>query len=117
MLDAIGGLPKDAAKFVSGGPMMGKAVANLEASTLKATSALLFLTEAETKRKEESNCIRCGKCIDARPMGLEPYLLNKLSRIAVCMMNSRKRKSMTASNADAVYTPVLHIFLCLTLSG
>ena len=81
MLDAIGGLPKDAAKFVSGGPMMGKAVANLEASTLKATSALLFLTEAETKRKEESNCIRCGKCIDACPMGLEPYLLNKLSRI------------------------------------
>jgi electron transport complex protein RnfC len=61
--------------------MMGKAVANIEASTLKATSALLLLTEAETKRKEEGNCIRCGKCIDACPMGLEPYLLNKLSRI------------------------------------
>ncbi len=81
MLDAIGGLPKDAAKLVCGGPMMGKAVANLEASTLKATSALLLLTEAETKRKEESNCIRCAKCTEACPMGLEPYLLNKLSRI------------------------------------
>ncbi|NMB36899.1 MAG: electron transport complex subunit RsxC [Bacteroidales bacterium] len=81
MLDAIGGLPKDAAKFISGGPMMGKAVANMDASTLKATSAFLLLTEAETKRKEETNCIRCGKCIDACPMGLEPYLLNKLSRI------------------------------------
>lgn len=81
MLDAIGGLPKDAAKLVCGGPMMGKAVANLEASTLKAVSSLLLLTEAETKRKEESNCIRCAKCTEACPMGLEPYLLNKLSRI------------------------------------
>ena len=81
MLDAIGGLPKDAAKLVCGGPMMGKAVANLDASTLKAVSSLLLLTEAETKRKEESNCIRCAKCTEACPMGLEPYLLNKLSRI------------------------------------
>lgn len=81
LLDKVGGLPKDAAKFISGGPMMGKAVANIDAATLKATSSLLLLTEKETKRGEESNCIRCGKCIEACPMGLEPYLLNKLSRI------------------------------------
>ena len=80
ILDAIGGIPKDAAKFISGGPMMGKAVSNIDASVLKGTSAFLMLTEDQTKRKEEINCVRCAKCIEACPMGLEPWLLNKLSR-------------------------------------
>ena len=52
------------------------------AATLKGTSALLFLTEAQTRRAPETACIRCGKCADACPMGLEPFLLQKLSRIA-----------------------------------
>ncbi len=77
---AVGCFPKDAVKLISGGPMMGKAVSRTEASSTKSTSALLLLTEEETKRGEESNCIRCAKCVDACPMGLEPYLLNRLSR-------------------------------------
>lgn len=78
IIDHLGGVPADAAKVISGGPMMGKAIANLDASTLKGTGALLFLTEAQTKRQPEGNCIRCGKCADACPMGLEPFLLNRL---------------------------------------
>jgi electron transport complex protein RnfC len=80
VLEAAGGVPEDAAKFISGGPMMGKAVANMEATTQKGSSCLLLLTEEQTRRQPESNCIRCGKCTDACPMGLEPWLLNKLSR-------------------------------------
>ncbi|MBO5804980.1 MAG: electron transport complex subunit RsxC [Bacteroidales bacterium] len=80
LLDAIGRIPADAAKIISGGPMMGKAVSNLLAATVKSSSAILMLTEEETKRKPESNCIRCGKCIDACPMGLEPYLLVRYAR-------------------------------------
>ncbi|MGN0201320.1 MAG: electron transport complex subunit RsxC [Candidatus Cryptobacteroides sp.] len=78
IIDHLGGMPADAAKVISGGPMMGKAVSNLDASTLKGTGALLFLTEEQTRRKPAGNCIRCGKCADACPMGLEPYLLNRL---------------------------------------
>ena len=80
IIDQVGGIPADAAKIISGGPMMGKAVANLDASTLKGTSALLFLTEKQTRRAPESNCIRCGKCADACPMGLEPFLLVRLAK-------------------------------------
>lgn len=80
MIFAVGGFPKDAEKLVSGGPMMGKAVSRIEAASVKSTSALLLLTLEETKRGEEANCIRCAKCVDACPMGLEPYLLNRLSR-------------------------------------
>lgn len=81
LIDAIGGMPDAAAKVISGGPMMGKAIANINAPTVKSSSAILVLNKEETKRVEESNCIRCGKCIDACPMGLEPYLLNKLARL------------------------------------
>ena len=73
-----GGIPEGAAKLVSGGPMMGRAIANIDACTVKGSSSILYLSEALTKRKPESNCIRCGKCADACPMGLEPFLLNRL---------------------------------------
>lgn len=73
-----GGVPDGAAKIISGGPMMGKAIANLDASTVKGSSSILYLSEAMTKRKEESACIRCGRCAAACPMGLEPFLLNRL---------------------------------------
>ena len=75
-----GGVPEQAAKIVSGGPMMGKAISNLDACTVKGSSSLLYLTQEQTARKPESNCIRCGKCAEACPMGLEPFLLNKLAR-------------------------------------
>ena len=80
IVDYLGGVPADTAKIVSGGPMMGRAIANLEAATVKGTGGLLFLTEEETRRAQPSNCIRCGKCADACPMGLEPFLLNKLAK-------------------------------------
>ena len=80
IIDSLGGVPESAAKAISGGPMMGKAIANLDAATLKGTSSILFLTDEQTRRKPETNCIRCGKCAEACPMGLEPFLLNKLAR-------------------------------------
>jgi len=80
ILEVAGGLPEKAAKVISGGPMMGRAIANLDAATVKANGAILVLTEAETRRRPESPCIRCSKCASACPMGLEPWLLNKLSR-------------------------------------
>ena len=80
ILEVAGGLPENAAKVISGGPMMGRAIANLDAATVKANGAILVLTAAETRRAPESPCIRCSKCAQACPMGLEPWLLNKLSR-------------------------------------
>ena len=80
IIERTGGIPEDAVKVVSGGPMMGKAISNLDATTVKGSSSVLYLTAAQTVRRPESNCIRCAKCVEACPMGLEPYLLNKLAR-------------------------------------
>ena len=79
-----GGIPEGAAKIISGGPMMGKAIANLDATTVKGSSSILYLSEAATRRKPESNCIRCGRCADACPMGLEPFLLRRLYNAGDC---------------------------------
>lgn len=73
-----GGVPADAAKIVSGGPMMGKAVVNLDAAAVKGSSSILYLSGKLTRRRQEGPCIRCGRCADACPMGLEPFLLNRL---------------------------------------
>lgn len=81
ILESAGGIPSTAAKLVSGGPMMGRAIANVEATTLKGTSAILLLTDDQTRRPAQTACIRCGRCIDACPMGLEPYLLFKLANV------------------------------------
>ena len=80
ILEVAGGVPEKAGKIISGGPMMGRAIANLDAATVKANGAILLLTPEETRRRPESACIRCSKCASACPMGLEPWLLNKLSR-------------------------------------
>jgi electron transport complex protein RnfC len=75
LIEAAGGLPDDTGKVVSGGPMMGKALNDLEAPVTKGTSGVLIFADKEAHRKAYDACIRCGKCITACPMGLEPFLL------------------------------------------
>jgi len=79
IIDAFGGLPEDTGKVISGGPMMGKAISELSAPTVKTTSAILVMSNKESSRKEETNCLRCGKCITVCPMGLEPILIAQLA--------------------------------------
>lgn len=73
------GIPEDTGKIISGGPMMGKAISNLNAYTVKGMSSLLLMSEKESQRGEVSECLRCGKCVKACPMGLEPYMLHAFS--------------------------------------
>ena len=78
IIDYCGGLPEDTGKLISGGPMMGKAIMDTSAPTVKTTSSILVMNEKEAKRGKQTNCIRCGKCVSACPMGLEPLLLATL---------------------------------------
>ena len=80
LVAAAGGIPEDTGKVISGGPMMGKALADLKVPIAKATSGILVIPAAESKRAEVYQCLRCGKCIEACPMGLEPYQLMLLAK-------------------------------------
>lgn len=79
LIDACGGLPEDTGKVISGGPMMGKAVATTEIPTTKGTSGITIMNQKDARRGEVQPCIRCAKCVAACPMGLEPYLLAQLA--------------------------------------
>jgi electron transport complex protein RnfC len=79
LIEAVGGIPEDTRKIVSGGPMMGKALKNTDVPVTKGTSGILVISADEASRGTPKNCIRCGECVDVCPMGLEPHLLMNLS--------------------------------------
>jgi electron transport complex protein RnfC len=51
----------------------------MDTAVVKGMSALLLMDESNAHRGELANCIRCGKCVSACPMGLEPYLMAALA--------------------------------------
>jgi electron transport complex protein RnfC len=67
----LGGVTPALAKVVMGGPMMGFAISTLDIPVTKTTSSVLFLAEDEIDTRPHSQCIRCGWCLEACPMGLE----------------------------------------------
>ena len=73
------------AKIISGGPMMGFAMASAQFPIAKGTSGVTFLTREETYLVDEEQCINCGHCVDACPMHLTPVMIVK---------------SLTAGNVD-----------------
>ncbi|MHB8880729.1 MAG: electron transport complex subunit RsxC [Thermodesulfovibrionales bacterium] len=82
LIEECGGLKSGTVKVISGGPMMGFAVSTLDIPVTKGTSGILVMPEAEITHAEEFGpCIRCGRCIDACAMGLQPYMLSILSEI------------------------------------
>ncbi|MDP8257291.1 MAG: electron transport complex subunit RsxC [Candidatus Alcyoniella australis] len=75
LVDACGGLKSGTVKVISGGPMMGIALGTLDQPMIKSTGGLLCLTASETFKPEQGPCIRCGRCIRACPMRLQPTLI------------------------------------------
>jgi len=79
LLDECDGLTEDPVKVISGGPMMGFGIFDLDTPVTKGTSGILFLTKKEVKAAAQTSCIACGRCIKACPMGLNPTEMNKLT--------------------------------------
>ena len=79
LIDACGGLPEDTGKVIGGGPMMGKALVSAEVPVTKGSSGVLLLTKEESVRKPMQDCIRCAKCVNVCPMGLNPAFLMKFT--------------------------------------
>jgi electron transport complex protein RnfC len=80
LIEDCGGLAEGAVKVISGGPMMGFAQWDLDVPVIKGTSGILVMSEDEFISTDEySACIRCGRCIDICPMGLNPSMISIFS--------------------------------------
>lgn len=77
LIKEAGGFAAEPDRVLAGGPMMGTAQFDLSVPVLKGTNAVLGMTWGEVKpaNKKESPCIRCGRCVEACPMRLEPIYL------------------------------------------
>lgn len=82
LLELAGGLPEDTGKIIAGGPMMGRAMSQTDTPSTKGLSGVLVLPRSMSQRSPVQPCIRCARCVDACPMGLEPYLLMTLAELS-----------------------------------
>ena len=73
-----GGFATEPAKIIMGGPMMGMAQQTLDVPIIKGTSGIVALSATEIHDGIERPCIRCGRCVNACPMGLVPSTLSIL---------------------------------------
>lgn len=72
IIEYCGGFSKEPCKILTGGPMMGLAIVGTDLPVLKQNNAILAFSKDDAVLKEETDCIRCGKCAVACPMSLMP---------------------------------------------
>jgi electron transport complex protein RnfC len=82
LLAACGGVTEDAEEIIFGGPMMGVAQSSLDVPIVKGTTGVIVLTKADVNPANSFPCIRCGRCLDACPVFLNPSALADYARNA-----------------------------------
>lgn len=80
LLAACGGLTADAEEIVFGGPMMGIAQSSLDVPIVKGTTGVIVLTTPNVNPADSFPCIRCGRCLEACPVFLNPSALADYAR-------------------------------------
>ena len=93
VIEFCGGYTAEPGKLISGGPMMGASMLNDEAPVMKQNNAILVFGKEAAKLPKATACIRCGRCVEACPMGLSPV------EIALAL-NSKDAEEIKALSVD-----------------
>ncbi len=75
LIETSGGFKTTPEKVISGGPMMGFAMFDLDVPIIKTSSAITCFTRDEVAQYEPSACINCGRCADVCPGRVIPARL------------------------------------------
>lgn len=77
LIENAGGLVGDVERVISGGPMTGMALGSLDVPVTKGMSGIVALPKgmAAEAISDDQPCMRCGRCPESCPMGLEPYAI------------------------------------------
>jgi electron transport complex protein RnfC len=79
-LDYCGGLTDDVSAIIFGGPMMGSPQSDLDTPIIKGVTGVLALTRAVARTEPTLPCIKCGRCLEACPVFLNPSQLGLLAQ-------------------------------------
>ena len=80
LIEVAGGLHDKTERVISGGPMMGLAQKDLAVPVVKATNSVLCLLKDLNGAADNPVCIRCGKCVEACPMRLQPLYIYRFDK-------------------------------------
>lgn len=81
IIEVVDGFKEDPEKLISGGPMMGLPVFSLDMPVSKNSSALLAFKKDPLKNMKTTNCINCGRCVEACPINLVPTRMYKAAKV------------------------------------
>ena len=81
---AAGGFKSEPEKVISGGPMMGFAMFDLDVPVIKTNGSVLCMTKDQVAASVETPCIRCGKCVSACPSHIVPVMMMKAALKGDC---------------------------------
>ncbi|MEF3255441.1 MAG: electron transport complex subunit RsxC [Deferribacterales bacterium] len=79
LIEYCGGPVGDIEKIVIGGPMTGFAASSLDTPVMKGTGGVILFRKEDINSGKKVNCVRCGRCVEACPMGLVPALMEQFS--------------------------------------
>lgn len=79
LVEAAGGFKSEPEKVISGGPMMGFALMDLNVPTTKTASALLCFKSDEVSKVKAGPCINCGLCAEVCPGRVVPTILDQMA--------------------------------------
>ena len=94
IVEFCGGYKGTPAKLISGGPMMGMALMSDDFPILKQNNGLLVFDKNDAESAPTTACIRCGRCVNACPMGLMPTRLESYTNLG----NAEELKKLNIMN-------------------
>lgn len=77
LFDFCGGFKSEPGKILYGGPMMGVSAPDTDVPIFKNTNAVLAFNEKDAVLPKPQPCIRCGRCVNVCPFGINPPLIAK----------------------------------------